>query len=84
MPANLLQSFQILISIVSFDYLKPFEYLDVNFTELWAWSPNFEWLDYDSVQFLPELGSIAIFAAIQLFMSLIALGVMTCRLKLPF
>ena len=52
MPANLLEMFQILISIVSFDYFAPFDYVEVKFTELWFWSPNFEWLGYDSVQFL--------------------------------
>ena len=64
LPANMLQQFQVMISVVSFDYFPPFEYLDVDFTETWAWSPNFEWIGYDSVNFLLGLGSIAVFAAI--------------------
>ena len=38
LPANLLQTFQIIISFVSFDYFPPFEYVDADFTEVWYWS----------------------------------------------
>ena len=53
-----------MISVVSFDYFPPFEYLDVGFTEVWSYSENFEWIGYDSVNFLIGLGSIGIFAAL--------------------
>ena len=64
LPANLLQTFQIMISFVSFDYFPPFEYIDADFTEVWSWSPNFEFLGYDTVNFLEGLGSIAVFAGL--------------------
>ena len=73
LPANLLQSFQLMISFVSFDYFPPFDYLDADFTEVWSWSPNFEWLGYDSVNFLVELGSILVFAIIQFIFVLAAI-----------
>ena len=53
-----------MISFVSFDYFPPFDYVDADFTEVWSWSPNFEWLGYSSVNFLTELGSILVFATI--------------------
>ena len=39
LPANLLQTYRVMLSFVSFDYFPPFEYIDVNFTEVWYWSP---------------------------------------------
>ena len=83
LPANLLQTFQVMISFVSFDYFAPFEYIDVNFTDVWSYSPNFEWLGYDSVNFLGSIGSIAIFAAIQLAVVLISLMLKICGLECP-
>ena len=65
-----------MIKIVSFDYFEPFEYIEVNFTEVWAWSPNFAWLGYESVNFLIGLGSLAIFASLQL----VFLSLLLCRL----
>lgn len=62
--ANVLQQFQIMITIVSFDYFEPFEYIDAGFSDAWAWSDNFAWLDYESVNFAPSIGSILVFAAI--------------------
>ena len=64
MPANVLQVFQILIKLVSFDYFEPTEYYDFGFTETQSWSPNFEWLGYGSSNFVESLGSIFIFATI--------------------
>ena len=69
---------------MSFDYFAPFDFIKVGFTDLWSWSPNFEWLGYDTVQFLLGLGSITVFAAGQILTSVIALAIITCRLKLPF
>ena len=70
-----------LIKYISFDYFPPFEYIKVDFTEVGHWSPNFEWLGYDSVNFLEGLGSIAILAAIQLAIVLIALMLRICGEK---
>ena len=63
MPVNVLQPFQVMISVVSFDYFAPFEYYDIGFTEVGSWSPEFYMLGYESVNFLLGLGSILIFAS---------------------
>ena len=72
-----------MITIVSFDYFEPFEYLDVGFTDAWAWSDNFAWLGYDSVNFIPSIGSVIIFALIQMIVILITALVAACRKKIP-
>ena len=81
LPANLLQTFKLLISFISFDFFLPFEYIEVDFTEVGSWSPNFDWLGYDTVNFLEVIGSIAIIAAIQLLRVLISLMLKTCERK---
>ena len=83
LPVNVLQPFQIMISVVSFDYFPPFEYIDAGFSDVWAYSPNFEWIGYDSINFLQGLGSIAFFACIQLLTVLLALMCVRCRQRLP-
>jgi len=67
--------------MISFDYFSPFEYIKVDFTEVGSWSPNFEWLGYDSVNFLKGIGSIAIFASILLLRVVISLMLKTCEGK---
>ena len=79
LPANLLQTFKVLTSMVSFDFFPLFEYIDMNFTETESWSTNFEWLGYDSVNFLEGLGIIAFFAAILLLKVVIWLMLKSCK-----
>ena len=67
--------------MISFDYFPPFEYIAVDFTEVGSWSTNFEWLGYDSVNFLEGLGSIAIFASILLLRVAISLLLKTSGRK---
>ena len=64
LPANVLQTFDIMIGIVSFDFFQPTDYFDVGFTEMPYWSPNFDMLGYGSVNFVEGMGSIIVFAAI--------------------
>ena len=64
LPANALEMFDIMISIVSFDYFAPTDYFDFGFSEMPPWSPNFEWLKYESINFCDGMGSILIFAII--------------------
>mmetsp|Transcript_32586 Transcript_32586/g.43025 ORF Transcript_32586/g.43025 Transcript_32586/m.43025 type:complete len:110 (-) Transcript_32586:57-386(-) len=74
-----------MMSVVSFDYFPPFEYVDVGFSEVWndGWTPNFEWLGYDSKNFLLGLGSVAIFAALQILKVLLSMMLLRCRLQCP-
>jgi hypothetical protein len=58
---NLYYVFEILISIVSFDLMSPFDYIEFGFGENDPFSENLEWLGYDSVNFFTNLGSIAMF-----------------------
>ena len=39
MPANVLQDFEIMIQVVSFDYVQPFDYVPVNFVDTDAVTP---------------------------------------------
>ena len=70
-------------SVVSFDYFPPFEYVDVGFSEVIGWNSYFEWVGYDSVNFLLGLGSIAIFAALQIMIIMVALFVLGTRMRCP-
>ena len=79
MPANVKQIFQFGVEIVSFDYFAPFEYIDADFTETWAWSPEFDWMGYEKVTFLTQLGSIAIFIGILIVYVTIVVLVAPCR-----
>ena len=81
LPANLLQTFEVLISYISFDIFPLFEYIAVDFTEVDSWSPNFEWLGYDSVNFLEGLGSIAISASVLILRIVISLMLKNCKGK---
>ena len=81
LPANALQVFDIMIGIVSFDYFSPTDYVDMGFSEMPAWSPNFEWLGYESVNFVDGMGSILIFAIYQFLFLLLAFGLAFCKVK---
>ena len=72
-----------MISVVSFDYFPPFEYIDAGFSDVWAYTANFEWIGYDSINFLVGLGSIAVFACLQCLTILLALMCVRCRHRLP-
>ena len=62
LPANAHQQFDLMISFVSFDYFQPSEYINFGFSEMPSWSERFEWLGYDSINFVEGMGSIIIFA----------------------
>ena len=83
MPVNVLQVFQIMISTVSFDYFPPFEYINVDFTGDWSWSTNFEWIGYDTVNFLVGIGSIAFFLLVQMLVHLVLVVKTVARIKCP-
>lgn len=81
LPANAHQQFDLMIGVVSFDYFSPTEYIDAGFSEMPSWSENFEWLGYESINFVEGMGSIIIFAAwflIQIIVSLVALRLSCC------
>ena len=58
LPANAMESFDIMVKVVSFDYFPLHEYVDFGFTPTEPWSISFEYLDYDSINFIEDLGSI--------------------------
>ena len=60
LPANSMQAFEIMASIVSFDYFAVFDHWDVGFTPTDPYRVNFEWLGYESLNFLENMGSISI------------------------
>lgn len=81
LPANALEVFDIMIGIVSFDYFQPTEYFDFGFSEMPPWSTNFEWLGYGSISFVDGMGSILVFAIIQILTFLIVIFVVTMKIR---
>ena len=64
-------TFDVLIQVTSFDFL-PGEVIEaMEFTPTDYWSPEFEWLGYDSTNFIEQMGSISIFAGILLIQVII-------------
>lgn len=49
-----------MIQVVSFDYLPLGDYIDFGFTATDPWSTQFEYLAYESINFVEGLGSIAL------------------------
>ena len=60
LPANAMESFDIMVQVLSFDYFPLHEYVDFGFTPTEPWSAAFAYLDYDSINFIELLGSINI------------------------
>ena len=66
--------FDIMIQIMAFDLLPPpEEYIDFNFTETEPWNTQFEWLGYDSANFINLMGTILIFATIMIVQGVLVL-----------
>ena len=61
LPANTQQSFEIIISIVSFDYFPLTDVVDFGFTETEPQSDKFELLGYETSNFIEGMGSIMLF-----------------------
>lgn len=55
-----------MISIVSVDLFSPTEYVDFDFTETDPWSERFDWVGYGSVNFFENMGSIFVFAFLEI------------------
>ena len=72
-----------MITTVSFDYFLPFEYIEADFTEVWSWSTNFEWIGFDTVNFLEGIGSIALFIFVLILVLLVLLVKVVARIKCP-
>ena len=68
-----------MIGVVSFDFFQPSAYIDFNFTEMPSWSTNFEWLGFDSINFIDCLGSIIIFAIFFILWFMIGLILLPMR-----
>ena len=80
-PASALESFEIMQSVVSFDYFQPTSYIEVDFTEMDPWTENFAELGYDSINFVEGMGSIIIFCSWQVIYAIITIlfYVMNCN-----
>ena len=76
--------FDIMIQIMAFDLLPPpEEYIDFNFTETEPWNTQFEWLGYDSANFINLMGTILIFATIMIVQGVLVLlqHLIKCNVK---
>ena len=47
-----------MVAVVSFDYFPMTDHLDFGFTETEPWSTAFQWLSYESVNFIENMNSI--------------------------
>ena len=72
LPANCYFMFDILVKIVTFDLFPMHQYYDFNFTSTEAWSNSFAWLDYDSLNFVENMGSVTLLFGLTLILALIA------------
>ena len=61
LPANAMSSFDVLVQIVSFDYFPIAEVFNMGFTPTPAFTPNFEYLGYETYNFIENMGSIILF-----------------------
>ena len=68
-----------MIGVVSFDFFSPTAYIDLGFTEMPPWSTNFEWLGYDSLNFMLLIGSIFYFTSWFLVHFLLAIIVLSVK-----
>ena len=75
LPANCYFMFDILVKIVSFDLFPMHQYYDFKFTSTEAWSNSFAWLDYDSLNFVENMGSASLLFGMVLIFAVIALFV---------
>ena len=73
LPANAYQQFDIMIQVVSLDLFSPTEYFDVGFSPTEPWTEQFDWVGYGSVNFFENMGSIFVFAFIQIVLILSSL-----------
>ena len=60
-PARSQQSFDIMVQVVSFDYFPFTDYFDLGFTPTEPWSLRFQYLSYETINFIEGLGSIMLF-----------------------
>ena len=72
-----------MIDVVSFDFFSPVEYFDVGMTETEAWSENFEWLRYESINFIEGMGSILLVAFFLAFCALAAMITHFLKCRIP-
>ena len=80
LPANARTCFDIMVTVVSFDYFPITEVIDFNFTPTEPWSTSFEYLDYGSVNFLEGMGSIALFIWIGALYVLLVITIYFCKI----
>ena len=75
-------SFDILVSVVSFDYFPVADVFDLGFTPTPPFSKNFEYLDYESLNFVEGMGSILILMWIGTLQFLVLLFLVLCNIKI--
>ena len=83
LPAIAFEKFEIMIEVVSFDFFSITEYYDIGLTETESWSQNFEFLRYETVNFIEGMGSIlwtGLFSAFIALLSVI-LVILKCKVK---
>ena len=72
-----------MVDVVSFDFFPFTEYIDLGFTPTEPWSQNFEFLKYETINFIEGLGSIILCMWIGVLYLIMAVGyrVLDCKGK---
>ena len=76
-----MEMFEIMIEVVSFDFFQITEYVDLGMTETDPWSPNFEILCYETVNFIEGMGSILLTGLFIAITGLITMILFICKCK---
>lgn len=82
--SNVMETFDFLIAVVTFDFFEVKDYIAFGFTESDPWTYRFHLLDYESFNFIENLGSISIFIVIYLLWVTISLILKFAGLNLRF
>ena len=81
LPASAENSFDTMIDVVSFDYFPLTDVINFGFTPTEPWSSSFEYLGYETVNFIEGMGSILLCMWIGLVYILIVALLVCCRAK---
>ena len=60
-PPNALELFEVMFTIVSFDFFPLSDFVDFGFSPTEPYTKNFEYLGYETINFIEGMGSIILF-----------------------
>ena len=79
--SNAMETFQYLIDIVSFDFFEVKDHVAFGFTQTDAWTYRFALLDYESFNFIENLGSISLFLVVYILWIVVSLALKFTKIE---